>query len=559
MKSRFVATAVLTSLIASLPAAADRRSKRRIVAETEEDDDQDGPEAKSALTVKLDDLIEVAVRLSPALARSKNDRLVARGQAEASRLNQEWAVTTQAQVERFAVGPEVQVGAFQVVAENKLLASLGFGRNLPTGGNFGLEISVQRSNKEFEIPSGLGKLLSKKGSGDQTLAQLAQQAEDQATQAQLDNGVNIVDETTVHQAQAKITFKQPLARGFGSDVALADQKKADLGAAQATIKTQFEAEQLVRDVVTAYWQLAYASYEVDRRAEALEFAREQEKITGALTRSGTNPKTDLDSARYEIALREEALLTAKNEYEKASLDLRKTVGLELDRRDIVLRPVDKFEIEPSDWDIAEVLKAARRGNRQIAQLILEKRAADVDVKVAKNAMAPKVDLSVSGAVFGSGNTPDAALAATGGGAGFQVTGNLTVQFEIGGAAKGQHDAALAKRQRVEVDQADVQRTIDAEVVHAVHAVKSAQARVALAERAITVSTENVKAERLKFQNAVPGVDNFRVFQRQSELVEANLRRGKAVAEYHIAVAQLQFLGGMLLEQYRVAVRPLPKK
>ena len=49
--------------------------------------------------------------------------------------------------------------------------------------------------------------------------------------------------------------------------------------------------------------------------------------------------------------------------------------------------------------------------------------------------------------------------------------------------------------------------------------------------------------------------NYNVMQRQTELIEARLRRGRAVADYHIAVAQLQFLGGTLLEQYRVNVRP----
>ena len=49
--------------------------------------------------------------------------------------------------------------------------------------------------------------------------------------------------------------------------------------------------------------------------------------------------------------------------------------------------------------------------------------------------------------------------------------------------------------------------------------------------------------------------NFQVMQRQAQLIDARLRRGRAVADYHVAVAQLQFLSGVLLEQYRVNVRP----
>jgi len=48
--------------------------------------------------------------------------------------------------------------------------------------------------------------------------------------------------------------------------------------------------------------------------------------------------------------------------------------------------------------------------------------------------------------------------------------------------------------------------------------------------------------------------NYNVMQRQTEVIEARLRRGRAVADYHIAVAQLQFLSGTLLEQYRINVK-----
>jgi outer membrane protein TolC len=545
MKSRFVAAAVIGSLLLALPAAADRRKRRVAVEEKEEEVDQDGPEARAALTVKLDDLIEVAVRLSPDLARSKNDRLTAKGQAAAARKDQEWVISAKGQAERFATSPDVEVGAFQVVSENKLSVSLGVGRNIPTGGNIAFEVGIIRTLREFEIPAGLGRLM-----GTAITAQIPNELLD---------GDRVVDEALVNQAQAKLTLKQPLVRGFGSDVALANERKGDLAATDATVKTQFAAEEMVRDVVTAYWELAYASYEVDTRAEALDIARKQEETTRVEIRAQTAPTNALNAVLYEIMIREEALLAAKNAYEKKSLDLRKKVGLELDRRDIVIKPADKFSVEEDEWDVEDVLKRSRKGNRQLASIILQKRQADIDVKVAKNAMLPSVDLTLSGALIGSGNTPDSAFSATGGGQGFQVVAGLSVQFEVGGAAKGNHDAALARRQRLEVDQLDVQRTIDAEVVHAVHQVQSARARVALAEKAITISEENFKAEKAAFQAGGGRSDNYKVMQRQTEVVTAKIRRGQSIADYHKAVVQVQFLGGMLLEQYRVNVRPLPKK
>ena len=550
MTTRPIAIVLLGTLLSSLPAEADRRRPRSRVADVEKEgkeevEDQDGPEATSVLPIKLDDLIEVAVRLSPELARSKNDRLAAKGSAEGSRKDQEWTVTTGAQFERFAVSPDVEVGAFQTVGENKLSANLGISRNIPTGGNIGFEIAIIRTVRELEIPAGLGRLM-----GDQLAGQIPKE---------IDNGTSISDTYGTVQSQAKLTFKQPLVRGFGSDVALAQQTKSDLVATEATVKTQLAAEEMIRDVVSGYWELAYASFEVDTRAEALDLAKKQEEITRIEIRAKTAPDNALSAVLFEVATREEALLNAKNEWEKKSLDLRKKVGLELERRDLVMRPKDPFEAADDEWDVDEVLKRARKSNRRLAAIILQKRAADVDVKVAKNAMLPQVDLNLSGALIGTGDTTDRALTNAANSNGYQVTAGLTVQFEIGGAAKGNHDAALAKRQRLEVDQADTARTLDTEVIHSVHAVKSARARVALADKSITLAEENVKAERANLQ-AGPGrgATHYTLMQRLTDLANAKLRKGRAIADYHLAVAQVQFLGGMLLEQYRVNARPLPR-
>jgi len=541
MTTRPIAMLLLGSLLWSVPAAADRR--RRVAQNGEEEveqEDQDGPEATAVLPIKLDDLIEVAVRLAPELARSKNDRFAAKGEAQAGRRDQQWQVTAQSQYNRFAVSPDVQVGAFGTVAEDKLSVSLGIGRNLPTGGNVTFQIGIQRTIKELEIPALLGQ----------------QMRDSIRVPAEIDGNGIVFDTYGTVQSSAKLIVKQPLVRGFGKDVALAQQTKGDLAATEATVKTQLAAEEMLRDVVSAYWELSYAAYEVDTRAEALELANKQEELTRIELRARTAADSALTAVLYEVQIREEALLTAKNQWEKKSLELRKRAGLELDRRDLVMRPKDAFEASDDEWEASDVLKRARKSNRRMASLILQKRMADVDVKVAKNSMLPKVDLELSGALIGTGENTNLALTAAANSNGYEIMAGLTVQFDIGGAAKGSHDAALARRQKVEVDQADTARTLDSEVVHSVREVKSARARVAFAEKAIQYAEENVKAERASFQAKTR--TNFDVMQRQTELVNARLRRGRAIADYHLAVANVQFLGGFLLEQYRVNVRPLAK-
>src|SRR6185436_10067241 len=106
---------------------------------------------------------------------------------------------------------------------------------------------------------------------------------------------------------------------------------------------------------------------------------------------------------------------------------------------------------------------------------------------------------------------------------------------------------------LDVDRVDLERQIDAEVVSSVKVLQSGRTRVALTDKAIAIAEENFKAERASF--LAQRSTNFQVMQRQTQVIDAQLRRGRAVAEYRIAVAQLQYLSGTLLDAYQIRVRP----
>lgn len=530
--------AVLGTLFAAPATAQPRGRSPGTVAQAPRapaDDEGDGPEARGVALFKLDDIIEVAVRLSPDIARARADRDIAQGSAGAARRDQSWVLSANTSYERNALGadtPDQRLQPGQLLADDKLSGTVGLARNLPTGGNLSLELGLVHERQELNIT---GELLA------------------MAAGPQSECGEN-VDIFCQDQASARLTLKQPLARGLGSDVALAQQRKADLSAAEATIKAQLAAEQMIRDLVAAYWELAYAAYEVDVRTESLDIAKKQDQVTRQEMRAGTSTQTALDSVSYEIAIRDEAVLVSKLAFEKKSLDLRRKAGLEIGRRDIVVRPGEPFEIDKQDWSIDDILAKSHTINRQLASVVLEKRIADVDVDVTHNAMLPQVDLNLSGALQGFGDTSSAAFAGVSGGDGFaySVSAGLTMSFELSGAAKSAHAAAVAKRHRLDVDRVDLERQLDADVVSSVKVVMSGRTRVALAEKAIAIAESNLRAEQASF--LAQRSNNFQVMQRQSQLIEAKLRRGRAITDYHVAVAQLQFLSGTLLDTYRIHVR-----
>jgi outer membrane protein TolC len=549
-----IVAAVATALgtLTSLPAAAQPRGRAgqsarqsapapSAQAPSQADDDGDGPEARGVALFKLDDIIEVAIRLSPDIAKARTDREIAREAAGAAEKDQSWILTAGANYQRDAIGadtPDNRLVPLTPLSTDKIQGNLGLERNLPTGGNLNLQLGLTHQRQEVFLT---GEVIA------------GQDGQPQLRESECGERLDIFCDD---QATAKLTFRQPISRGLGSDVALAPQRRADLTAAQTTVRAQLAAEEMIRDIVMAFWELAYAAYEVDVRAESLDLARKHEQVTRQEMRAGTAAQSSLDAVTFEIAIRDEALLVSKLQFEQKSLALRQKVGLEIGRRDILVRPNQPLEIDNQDWSIEQVLAQSHKVNRQLATIVLDKRLADVEVDVTHNAMLPQIDLTLVAGVVGQGDTTGAAFAGLGGdsnnGFGYQVMAGVAMSFELSGAAKSANNAALAKRHRLDIDRVDLERKIDAQIVTAVKTLMSGKTRVALSDKAIGIAEENVKTERANF--LAQRSNNFQVMQRQGQLIDARLRRGRAVADYRTAVAQLQYLSGTLLDAYKIRVR-----
>jgi outer membrane protein TolC len=530
MKSRIVLAAALWTVATAhaQPGATEPTTEPTV-------DPGEGPEANAMMPINLDQVIEVAVRVSPNVARARIDRTVANHQAAGERRAQAWTMTANTSFSQSGIADHVEAPPYSVVEQDTLAADVGMQRALPTGGQLQFGVGVEHKHTEYSLL-------------DTLLTQTAQQ------QTGMGMGSNMPTDEDAYQIQSsvKVTYKQPLMRGFGS-VAVANEKKADLLASEATIKAQLAAEDMIKDLVTGYWELAYATYEVDTRFQALELAKKQEQLTHEQMRGGTVPPSAINAVEYEIFVRDEARLTAQTTLEQKSMELRRLAGLELTKRSVVLRPSEPMEIGDDEFDVDEVLARSKIANRKLATIQIEKKIAMVDVEVARDQRKPQVDLNVQGSLIGLGDTTADSFSGIGNHDGYAVTVGLSMSWELSGAASRAHTAAQTKTRRLDIDRADAERQIETQTALAVKAVAASRTRVALSTKAIAIAEENLRTERANF--LVARTTNFQVMQRQTELIEARLRRGRAVADYHIAVAQLQYLSGLLLDQYRIDVKP----
>ncbi len=472
--------------------------------------------------VRLDDLIAVAVRDSAGLARTRADRAIAHAEADAAGVGDDWITTAQVGWNQTVVGENVAYQPVQLTEDAKVTGTVGVAKRIPTGGTLSAQVGLTQTTQQYDLDPRFGL--------DAT-----------ETQQAVDNS----------QASAQLRLAQPLVRGFG-DAASAPRRRAEVAAEGANVKAQLAAEEMIRDLVVSYWELAYAAQELQVRKKSLDLAAAQFATTRDARRAGTVAESAMRAVEYQQAVREEALLRAQVEVEARSLDLRRLTGLEITRREIVMVPGDRFELDAAEVRIDDALDLALSDNPRLQALLADKRAADVDVALAEDAARPQIDVDLAATLFGDGAASGEAIGALGAGGGYQVSATLAFQFELGAGRAGATTAARQRRSKVVIDAQDLRRMIEVEVVQAVHAVTAARRRAELGEQAIDVAAATVQAEIANFKAGRS--TNFEVLQRQDELIDAELRKARAIADHHVAVARLEFLTGTLLARYDVAVR-----
>jgi len=468
--------------------------------------------------VTLAELLEAAVRQSPGLAIAHADQEEAGERRAAAGAVDEWRLVArlngQADVlDRALAGPGISVDTRSAKAE------VGLARSLSTGGD--VTIAAATGQVRYVYPraaAGAQAVIADAAVGGMT-------------------------------ATARIEASQPLLRGAGEDVARADQKTARLAARALSAQAEDEAAGLVRDLVVAYWELAYGveALAVDRDGEAL--AQRQVAITKEVVRAGMQPPSAVKLAELQAALRQEAILRDEMAIVDQSLAVRRLAGLELTSTPLL--PDDEVEVPATRWSEDEAVAAALAHGPSVAQNKLAQREASVAVDVAQNAVLPRLDLRASGQIDGVGASTSEAFGQLGGGQAYSVMASVSMQWEIGGAARAAAGAARVHRARLDAERADLEHQLAASAMSAVRQLRLAKQRIELAELAVQVADDALRAEVVAFQGGRS--TNVLVFQRQDDVAQARLRLARARVDAIEAGATLQYLTGGLLARFGVKV------
>jgi outer membrane protein TolC len=466
--------------------------------------------------LRLADVIAVAVRQSPDLARARLDVDAARAQLTRAEGSEDTHLGIAGQADVLRAGATDPTPDHDVAT-----AAVSVSRALSTGGT-----------------------LSASASGVY---------EKQAVVVRNDAGALVPADIKLFSAGATLRLIQPILRGAGSAAFEAPIRQAEHQRDAAALTAEARARDVVVSLAQAYWQVAFAWRQLEVRKASLDLAEQQRAYTEGAIRTEKVPRSELLAVQAAIATRKQDVIAGEQDLYERSLALRQQAGLEIGPEAIAVRTEAlPTRIEASDRALDAVLRGAFAHSAELAAAAASRHAAEVAASAADNAALPRLDLDVSGGPVGVNDTATGALSSLINHPGLQLLASLSGDraFERR-TERGGQAAARAALLTARTAERDAQARLAVRVTRAVQRARAAAASVALGDQAIDLAVQNVAAEQKRFE--LGKSTNFDVLRRQDELEQARLRQASSVADYLAARAELDGLDGAILARYHIAM------
>jgi len=469
-------------------------------------------------SIHLSELLDVIVQENPELARTAVDVSIANATALQAEGIDDWQLSATGLWA--SMRHDVVAGnPFQITADDSLSMQGELSRALPTGGTVDLKLKGGWAATTYAIV--------------------------------LAPGSSMNADSTLYQGSLIASVTQPLLAGSGRKVARAQQRRARLARDVATLQREIAATTAVQQVISGYWELAFADRTLEIRKQSLDLAREQLRITRLAIGQKVAAPTEALAIEQAIAVREQAVLAAEIQRSEQSLTLRRLVGLEIGPGKIDLTAADLPKAVPAQLDLDKALARAREQNPRLALARLQEKTAAVDVDVAADAMRPHLDAAASIGPDASSNGVGDTLEQMGTLSSFSATASLTYRQSLGNrGARGADAAARGRVSQAKLDAATLQRDLSVEVVRAMNLLRAASKRIEVANVAIELAEKNLDNEKVLFQAGESR--SFDVLARQDELAQAKLSMERARVDQQAALTGLEALTGDLLGRYGVS-------
>lgn len=351
-----------------------------------------------------------------------------------------------------------------------------------------------------------------------------------------------------YNVEARLQATQPLLRGAGRDVGDAEIRAARLSRTAAEHARDDAASALLRDVLTAYWELWYAQAAVEVETAARELARQQVAEAEARAAAlGTLASAEVLRFASELASIEEALAQAESDRRRRALAL----GQLLDAAPAEAAAFTAAAAgEPTALvvrhDVAAAVALAAEASSALLQAQAEVASSREQVRVAQDAVLPRLDLT---ATLGVGELwRGDELETAGGRPAVSATGGLALELPLGnGRARAQLGEARARAEAAQARLDERTRAVEVEAARLMDQHETARQRVELARRTVDLARQLAEAERGRLELGTS--TSLLVLEAQESQRNTELRYLRALVDQAAAALAVEHLTGELLARY----------
>lgn len=341
----------------------------------------------------------------------------------------------------------------------------------------------------------------------------------------------------------RLSLAQPLWRGAGRTVGEAEIRANRVRKTAAELAKLRTANDLLANVVNAYWELWYAVEALAIHERSLEVTKRQRDEALERAAVGSIARVDVLAFETRLASRQEEIEAAKVEVERRQSELIRLLGY----AESTIEPADQPAPPPAPPANPEEL--AIRASLEVLEAENAMKLASVQAETADEALKPRLDLEAYAEARGMGNQDVGAAFGQLAGLG-AVSAHVGLTFEA--PLVDTQRKAVAAQAKLSVESANF-RAAEARdrVVASVQAElareKAARRRVELAQETARIAELQLEAEQARY--ATGTATALSVLQAEDDLQAARLRVARAKVDWIEASTAIERLTGRLVARH----------
>ncbi len=335
---------------------------------------------------------------------------------------------------------------------------------------------------------------------------------------------------------------QNLLQGFGTSYNLQGVRTAQRTLKTTELAAEATRQQVLADTANAYWSL-YQAHKLTTIAEqALEVAREEERIVNAKVEAGDLAPVERTRVAATIVQARSTLLEARNNEAAAAEALQLMIGAPPDGA--VTAVTAPAEPKPIDLDTSAIMAETLANNPDLRALRVAEEGAELDLRDARHARLPELSAIASGRLRGNETTLGASYNELFSGklrdwyVGTELSVPLGNRSDRGSFAQAQASLAQAR-----LDREAFERTLTQLVYTQVRNVEQASLRLELAQANLALAEQTLDAERA-LQDAGRALQKD-VLEAIRAVDDARVAVEQARSNHALAVVELMRLRGAL--------------